>query len=531
MWQKTWQSGQRATLFNKLENETEQWDLIIAGGGITGAGIAREAARRGLRALLLERRDFAWGTSSRSSKMVHGGLRYIAAGDIKTTVHSVHERERLIYEVPGLVDKMAFMMPHYKGKFPGPLVFNILLGIYDIFAGRRYRKKLSLKETKWVCPHINEKHLVGGTQFTDAITDDSRLVMRVLREAQEDGAAIVNYMGVRHLLKQDGRVVGVEVEDALTHQCRELKARVVINATGVWVDQLRSEMEKEKNIRPARGSHIVVPFWRLPVAQTLTTFHPHDGRPIFIYPWEGRTVIGTTDLDENAIENVEANMTREEMDYLIGVTRYQFPSAELEEDDILSSWAGVRPLIASGALSPSKEKRNHSVWDDSGLVSVSGGKLTTFRLIALDVLSTASKYLREYENKADSKAIFSPYRPENSLFAGLPSYLKKRFCGYYGKDAEPLVAGANRSELNLIPGTRSTWAELRWVAANEAVVHLDDLLLRRTRLGLLLAKGGMVYEDKICAICREALGWTEKKWTEEKVRYQKIWQQHYSVPA
>ncbi|WKD51535.1 glycerol-3-phosphate dehydrogenase/oxidase [Microbulbifer spongiae] len=531
MWQKLWQPGQREILFNKLDNEAEHWDVIIAGGGITGAGIAREAARRGLKTLLLERHDFAWGTSSRSSKMIHGGLRYIAAGDIKTTLHSVHERERLMDEAPGLVDKMAFMMSHYRGKIPGPMMFNILLRIYDFFAGRRYRKYYSLKETKWVCPYINEKNLIGGTQFTDAITDDARLVMRVLREAQKDGAAVINYIGVKHLLKHDDRVVGVEVEDALTGQRRALKAKVVINATGVWVDELRGEIAREKKIRPARGSHIVVPFWRLPVAQSLTTFHPNDGRPIFIYPWEGRTVIGTTDLDEKTVENVEASMTREEMDYLIAVTRYQFPLAQLEERDILSSWAGVRPLIASGALNPSKEKRNHSVWDDNGLVSVSGGKLTTFRLIALDVLSTARKYLCEYESRTNSKAIFSRFTPENGLFSGLPSYLKKRLCGYYGKDSESLVSGAKCSELNLIPGTHSTWAELRWVAANEAVVHLDDLLLRRTRLGLLLAKGGMIYEDKIYTVCHEALGWTEKKWTIEKVRYQKIWKQHYSIPA
>ncbi|WP_299726017.1 glycerol-3-phosphate dehydrogenase/oxidase [uncultured Endozoicomonas sp.] len=531
MWQENWQSGQREEQLSRLENESEGWDVIIAGGGITGAGIAREAARQGLKTLLLERQDFAWGTSSRSSKMVHGGLRYIAAGDIKTTLHSVHERERLMREAPGLVEKMSFMMSHYKKSFPSPFIFNSLLTIYDFFAGRRYRKYHSLKETRLVCPYINEENLLGGTQFADAVTDDSRLVMRVLREAQKDGAAIFNYVGVKQLLKKDGNVSGVVIEDRITGKCCELKAAVVINATGVWADELRSEMVDEKKIRPARGSHIIVPFWRLPVSQSLTTHHPEDGRPIFIYPWEGRIVIGTTDLDEKSIENVEASMTRAEMEYLINVVQYQFPSAKLKERDILSSWAGVRPLIASGALNPSKEKRNHSVWDDKGLVSVSGGKLTTFRLIALDVLSVASKYLPSYETKPHAKTIFSQYLPKASLFSELPSYLKNRLCGFYGKDAESLVSNAESSELELIPGTRSTWAEFRWAAANEAIIHLDDLLLRRTRLGLLLAKGGMIYEDKIHKICRETLGWTEQKWAEEKARYQQIWERHYSVPA
>ncbi|WP_420591268.1 glycerol-3-phosphate dehydrogenase/oxidase [Bacterioplanoides sp.] len=531
MWQEAWQAGNRDRLLNRLKNESEQWDVIIAGGGITGAGIAREAARRGLKTLLLERQDFAWGTSSRSSKMVHGGLRYIAAGDVKTTMHSVQERERLMVEAPGLVDQMAYMMAHYKGGFPGPFVFNTLLRVYDFFAGRRYRKFFENDKVGFLSPNINEDNLIGGTQFADAVTDDSRLVVRVLREAQKDGAEVVNYVGVKSLLKDGDRVVGAVLENALTGETYEVKSDAVINATGAWADELRAEMTDEKNIRPARGSHIVVPYWRLPVSQSYTAMHPDDKRPIFIFPWEGRTVVGTTDLDNNGIDNTEASMTREELEYLLKVARHQFPKAELNEGDIISSWAGVRPLVSSGALNPSKEKRDHSVWDDNGLVSVSGGKLTTFRLIALDTLNAAKKYIKNYNDGEFGAQIFTKYEPTFKQFAALPSYIQKRLKGHYGMDIDALLACARDGEMEVIPGARAVWAELRWAAANEAVVHLDDLLLRRTRIGLLIEQGGLIYEDKIRAICAEELGWTEQQWAEEKARYQSIWEKHYGIPA
>ncbi len=182
--------NQRLKVTNAIKN-TSQWDVLVIGGGITGAGIAREVARQGLKVLVLEQKDFAWGTSSRSSKMVHGGLRYLASGNLKLTSHSVKERERLMLEAPGLVDLQTFSWPHYKKKFPGPFVFNTLLAIYDFFAGKRYRKFINKQQTLFDLPGINSENLLGATQFADAVTDDSRLVMRVLQEAQDDGAQVL----------------------------------------------------------------------------------------------------------------------------------------------------------------------------------------------------------------------------------------------------------------------------------------------------------------------------------------------------
>ncbi len=531
MWQEPWQAGNRDRLLKHLADNTDhQWDIVIAGGGITGAGIAREAARRGLKVLLVDRQDFAWGTSSRSSKMVHGGLRYIASGDIKTTMHSVSERERLMKEAPGLVDQMGYLMAHYKGGFPGPFVFNALLRIYDFFAGKRYRKFHKRHDFENLSPLINEHDLLGGTQFADAVTDDSRLVIRVLREAQKDGATAINYVGADSLIKEKGRVIGAQLKDAETGQLMSVNAKVVINATGAWGDELRGEVTSERHIRPARGSHIVVPGWRLPVAQAYTAMHPDDKRPIFIFPWEGRTVIGTTDLDNGDIGNQEVAMTRDELEYLMAAARFQFPKADLTEQDIISSWAGVRPLVSSGALNPSKEKRDHSIWNDNGLVTVSGGKLTTFRLIALDVLQAAEAYLPGVDFSDSGADMFTQHEPATALLKELPDYLQKRIQGHYGMDSDRLLEQSCPDELDVIPGARALWAELRWSAGHEAIVHLDDLLLRRTRLGLLLDNGGLIFEDKIKAICSEALGWSEQKWQQEVARYQSIWNTYYSIP-
>lgn len=526
-----WKTGQRDKLIGQLKVEPVSWDVLVIGGGITGAGVAREAARRGLSVLLLEQKDFAWGTSSRSSKMVHGGLRYIAAGDIKLTKHSVEERERLMQEAPGLVDQMGYLMAHYKGGFPGPLVFNALLTVYDFFAGHRYRKYFKKGSFEFLSPQIKGDNLIGGTQFADAITDDSRLVMRVLRESLKDGAEALNYIAVKELIKDSDEVVGVVAEDEISGQQLTIKSKVVINATGAWADKLREQVGGTPKVRPARGSHLLVPSWRLPVAQAVTCMHPKDNRPIFVFPWEGRTVIGTTDLDNKGIDNSECHITREELDYLLELTDYQFPGTNITDKDVISTFAGVRPLISSGSLNPSKEKRDHSVWEEKGLISVSGGKLTTFRLIALDALQKAACRLPNLRIKDFGSEIFRNQKPTHPLFKKLPRQQQKRLTGRYGWDVDALMERASEGELQLVPGTPTLWAEIRWAAHAETVVHLDDLLLRRTRLGLLLEGGGANYFDIIKKICMDELTWDETRWDSEVSRYVKLWTNNYSLPV
>jgi len=525
-----WKSGGRERSWRALTENTH-WDIVIAGGGVTGAGVAREAARRGLRVLLVDRQDFSWGTSSRSSKMVHGGLRYIAQGDVRTTLHSVKERERLMQEAPGLVDLMPYMMPHYEGRFPGRFAFGMLLKVYDLLARRKYHTFHGAAAIRERYSFINPEGLAGASEFADAVTDDSRLVMRILHEARRDGAEVINYVAVDGT-EQNADSVTVTLRDTIGGASCKVSASVLVNATGVWVNELREQLGQSADVRPARGSHIVIPAERLPVDVSFTILHPEDQRPIFVYPWEGRTVIGTTDLDHPKPDNGEVGITRREMDYLLALAAFQFPAAGIQEQDVISSWAGVRPLVASGAKNSSKESRDHTVWKDGRVVSVSGGKLTTFRLIALDVLKEARDELPEYD--VDKKApVFS--KTETSVASLAGEEMAQRLAGFYGQDAAEIIrtakAHGGAADLQSIPGTHACWAELRWQAASEAVVHLDDLLLRRNRLGLLLKNGGLDLLPELKERLQPMLGWSDEHWAAEVERYRRLWTQYYSLPS
>lgn len=245
----TKQREQALAPLSRRSSHTAPWDMLIIGGGITGAGIAREAARRGLAVLLIEQKDFAWGTSSRSSKMVHGGLRYIASGDYKTTLLSVRERERMLSEAGGLVNEMHFVMPHYKGKFPPPWIFNTLLRVYDRLAGKRYFTYFKKDAFLRLNPHIKQDKFLGASQFSDAVTDDSRLVMRVLDEAINDGAQAINYLKAESLItNEQGLVVGATLKDTASKdsdQTYDVHAKVVVSATGAWADSLRMQASKQ----------------------------------------------------------------------------------------------------------------------------------------------------------------------------------------------------------------------------------------------------------------------------------------------
>ncbi|MGP4712808.1 MULTISPECIES: glycerol-3-phosphate dehydrogenase/oxidase [unclassified Psychrobacter] len=545
------QSKQRQQALAPLAR-SEPWDMLIIGGGITGAGIAREAARRGLAVLLIEQKDFAWGTSSRSSKMVHGGLRYIASGDYKTTLLSVRERERMLTEADGLVNEMHYVMPHYKGKFPPPWIFNTLLRVYDRIAGKRYFKYFKKDAFLRLNPNIKQDKFLGASQFSDAVTDDSRLVMRVLDEAIHDGAQAINYLKAESLItNEQGLVVGATLKDTASKdsdQTYNVYAKVVVSATGAWADTLRMQASNEteqsfhKQIRPSRGSHLVVSQERLPTSQAYTFLHPTDKRAVFVFPWENRTVLGTTDLDHPPLDDQEVGITNEEVDYLLDATNGLFDDTDLNREDVISTWAGVRPLISDGGdgkrVSPSKEKRDHSVWLDNNLVTVSGGKLTTFRLIALDVLEKCQQVLALSDTTMQNQTVsgdqvFSNPTPTHPKFATLPKPLQQRLQGFYGLQLDRLLDIAHDDELAYVTDSNTIWAEIRFAARFEQVIHLDDLLLRRTRLGLILPHGAMtpLISARLKQICQQELGWDEQKWQREAARYSELWQRYYHLPA
>lgn len=489
--------GQRHAL-QDLANS--QWDAVVIGGGITGAGIMLEAARRGLKVLLLEQQDFSWGTSSRSSKMVHGGLRYIAQGDIKLTHHALQERERLLTELPDLVVRMSYIFPIRQGKFPGRIAMQVVLMAYDKLAGIKDHEWLNLDKLSKQYPMLNRERLKGGMRYTDALTDDSRLVVRVLQEACLEGGLARNYSEVT-AIDHDGQEATLTIRDQVDQQQIQIKAKYVFNATGLWADRLSGTPPK---VRPQRGSHLFIPTSRLEVTDCLTVMHPDDNRPVFIFPWKGQTCIGTTDLDHQFDRNEEAFCTDEEVSYLLKVANGEFAQANLKAEDIISTMAGVRPIIASDSgRDPSKERRDHLVWQANGVISVSGGKLTTFRQIALDALKAAAII----DDKAHQEAIAGKNSRCFNHQIDTPAQLN-----------HPLQPVAQGTELE---------QQVKWILQHEMVQHLDDLMLRRLRMGNMQADGGKAALEIIKPLCQQLLGWDEARWDSEQQRYAQILQQYY----
>jgi len=522
-----WTGDWRENVWRKVERP---YDILIVGGGITGAGILREAVRLGLRALLVEQKDFAWGTSSRSSKLVHGGLRYLKEGKIGLTRASVSEREQLLAEGPGLIDPLGFLLATYKSDKTGRLVFRAGLTVYDLLALQWSHKYYSPRDFQMLAPHLTTEGLKGGFRYGDAQTDDARLVLRVIAEAVADGGTAINYVAAEAVLREEnGRVTGLTLHDQLTQQTANAMAKVVINATGAWADELRGQVGGEARIRPLRGSHLVFRSWRLPVAQAISFLHPIDQRPVMIFPWEGVTLVGTTDVDHHKTLNQEPCISPEETAYLLAAVESQFPSLGIGLGDVVAAFAGVRPVIGSGKEDPSEESRDHVVWVEDGLLTVTGGKMTTFRLIALDALKAVRHLLPDLPEPDDKQPVLNPV---DVALPGenLPETLRRRLLGRYGALAPALVAAAQPGELEIIPGTETAWAELRWAARAEAVVHLDDLLLRRVRLGILLPEGGAALLPRVRAICQEELGWDDGRWQTEETAYLALAGGCYSVP-
>ncbi|MDX1696449.1 MAG: glycerol-3-phosphate dehydrogenase/oxidase, partial [Ketobacteraceae bacterium] len=412
------------------------------------------------------------------------------------------------------------------------LMFNGLLKVYDSLAGIKTADYFDKKDLLRRVPGLNDKGLKGASYYTDAITDDARLVLRVLEEAIAAGGESGNYLAVEDLLRDgDNHVCGAVIRNTETGENAQVKAKVVINATGAWVDFLREKVSGQRTIRPLRGSHIVLPHHLAPVHDALTLFHPEDKRPVFVFPWEGATIIGTTDLDHNEDLNLEPRISQDELDYLMAVAHSQFPDSGITRAHIISTWAGVRPVISTDRTKdPSKEKRDHSVWVDKGLVSVSGGKLTTFRLIALDTLKAAKPFLGSQVKPAVSDSVITPARVTPRDIPDADPAWARRMIGRYGDAAREMLRNAPEEETRTIGTTLFCLAEIRWAARHEAVVHLDDLLLRRTRLGSLLPQGGEEILDAVGTICREELGWSEQTWQTEKQRYLDLWKQYYSLP-
>ncbi|MFH1154292.1 MAG: glycerol-3-phosphate dehydrogenase/oxidase [Pseudomonadota bacterium] len=516
-----------------LDDIKSDWDVVVIGGGITGAGIFNQAAAMGLSVLLAEQRDYAWGTSSRSSKMVHGGLRYLKQGRLLMTRNSVKERQRMLLQEPGLVEPLTFLMPIYKGQNLSAPMMEAGLVIYSLMAMKKQYRRLTSGEVLEKVPQISDRGLVSGFCFQDAQVDDARLVLSQISRGIARGGVALNYTRIAGIGRnRQGNVSSVTLEDTDTGLVREVKARLVINATGAWAEKLHPSPVKGLSLRPLRGSHLIFPGHVLPMGQVLNFMHPRDQRPVFIFPWEGSAVLGTTDVDHHGSLDREPSITAAEAAYLMEGLHHAMPGAHVSLSDSIASFAGVRPVLSRGRSDASGESREHCVWKNKGLITVTGGKMTTFRLLARDALRAGRPYFPG-RPKDRPKSCFQPAGPLQALQTDsgiLPPGLIQRLWGRYGSLAGEIAGRISRDsrEGDPIGNTAIVEAELYVAARHEQVRHLDDLMLRRVRLGLLLPQGGRHVLDRVKPILCRILAWDEHGWEREKNRYLDIWQRYYA---
>jgi glycerol-3-phosphate dehydrogenase len=341
----------------------------------------------------------------------------------------------------------------------------------------------------------------------------------------------LNYTAAVDFIRDEGgRVLGVVIEDTETGEKKALNVSAVINATGCWAEELHPSPDRGKHLRPLRGSHLVFSKDTLPLKEGFSFFHPRDNRPIFAVPWEGAVLVGTTDLDHEGDISLEPSISEGEFAYLMEGVQAMFPLLRITQDDCLSTYAGIRPILSEGKLSPSEESREHAVWVDRGLVTVTGGKLTTFRQLAFDTLKAARPFLPKNGSFDRNARVFSevPEHPEHNNGLSLEAW--KRLYGRYGMEAAAIVEAAKTEDLSPIPGTDTLWAELPWVTRNERVRHLGDLLLRRVRIGLLTRDGGKAHLRRIKKLCKTHLPWNHNRWREEMRLYATQWNHAYAMP-
>ncbi len=386
---------QRKEIINEFNRET--LDLLIIGGGITGAGIALDAQTRGIKTGLIEMQDFAAGTSSRSTKLVHGGLRYLKQFEI-AMVAEVGKERAIVYENgPHVTTPEWMLLPIYKGGTFGKFSTSIGLRVYDFLAGVKKKERrymLNAKETKAKLPLLQEQGLMGGGCYVEYRTDDARLTIEVLKQALDEGALALNYVKAEGFLLSEGQVVGVEAVDQLTGETYTIRAKKIVNAAGPWVDHLR-EMDRSKvgkTLFVTKGVHLVFDQMRFPLKQAVY-FDYKEGRMLFAIPREGKVYVGTTDTRYTE-DLANPQMTIEDRDYIMEAVNHMFPSLGLTAEDVESSWAGLRPLIHQEGKGPSEISRKDEIFQSpSGLISIAGGKLTGYRKMAETIVNLVAKQL------------------------------------------------------------------------------------------------------------------------------------------
>ncbi len=507
----------------------ETFDVIVIGGGITGCGVFFDASQRGLSTLLVERQDIASGTSSRSSKLVHGGLRYLKQMHFRITAMAARERDRMAVLNPTLVEPLRFVYPSNRGdKMPSWQV-DLGLWMYDRLTRKRNRHRhLETEDLERLVPGMATDEIEQAFSYADARTDDARLTLAVAATGYAYGGFMLTRTAVRDLTRNvDGRIDGVVVDDLEAGGSREIRARVVVNAAGVWVDDLRQQCRLgDPRVRPSRGVHIVLSSARLPVRAAAMVPSPDDARPIFLIPHAEGVLVGTTDIYHDGPRS-DPRATRAEVDYLLRAMATHFPDNALTTDDVVGVFAGLRPILDSHTDNPSDASREEDIWEEEGMVSVAGGKLTTWRPTAEEVVDEVLRNLPDER----AEAAFSCYTKGTPLVGYAPLDLADRLATLHGlvpdvasgmarrlrRDAlwAPHLARGARELEPLVDGGDLCAAEVRCHLTHGAVLRLEDLLLRRARLGMWEPEAALVIAPTLRRYFEEELGWDHSRWDRE----------------
>ena len=489
----------------KKNLRNKEFDVVVIGGGITGAGIALDATQRGMKVALVEMLDFAQGTSSRSTKLVHGGLRYLKQAQIKVVAETGKERAIVYENGPHVTTPEWMLLPMHKGGTFGKFTTNIGLTMYDRLAGvKRYERKkmLSKQATLNKEPLVKKDGLKGGGYYVEYRTDDARLTIEVMKRAAEKGAEVINHTkSTDFVYDAKNKVSGIKVKDMLTGEEYQINAKKVINAAGPWVDEVRKKdyTRNNKQLRLTKGVHVVIDQSKFPLRQAVYFDTEKDGRMIFAIPREGKAYVGTTDTFYNN-EKTKPLTNQEDRDYLIDAINYMFPDVHVTDADIESTWAGVRPLILEDGKDPSEISRKDEIWEGkSGLLTIAGGKLTGYRHMALEIVDLLAKRLKqEYGLKfADSKTKNTPIsggdvggsknfenyvnrKVQEGKALGLSTDVAHNLASKYGSNVDKLFAIAqltNEKDLNM---PLELYVQLVYSVQNEMVYKPTDFLIRRT---------------------------------------------------
>ncbi len=511
-------------------------DVLVLGGGITGAGVARDAAMRGFRTALVERTDFACGTSGRSSRLIHGGLRYLEHGAFRLVHEATAERRILLRIAPHLVWPQAFLFPVFAGGRLPRWQLAAGMWLYDALASFRNVKRhrwLSKRSMLRAEPRLRAEGLLGGARYFDAQCDDARLTLANARAAHRHGALVASYTEARGFDVAAGRIRGVRLADRLTGDEFLARASIVVNATGPWSDEIRGD--GERLLLLSKGAHVVVPRTRLGLSHAVTLLSPLDGRVMFALPWGDLSYVGTTETAfEGSLDTVSASA--DDVVYLLRSANAVFPDARLQPDDVIATWAGVRPLVRPpNGRSPGAASREHVITERPGMISVVGGKLTTYRRMARDVVDRAAAALHAFDGRAlasrpptDREPLPGGETADLDAIAleteqeGLAAPIARRLVRRYGSEA-PAIARLAAADPALAqpvaPGGSALRAELVHAVRREMVVTLCDLLVRRTHVFYETPKHAVEQAAELVALVAGELAWDDARCRSEVEAY------------